>query len=97
MNIEDKVREFVIDNLLFGESQESFLNDDSFLEKGLIDSIGILTLIEFVKERFAIAVEDDELIPDNWDSVQRITRFIDRKLSAKLAPATPSSPLVLVR
>jgi acyl carrier protein len=79
----------VIDNLLFGQD-ESFSNADSFLGKGLIDSIGILTLVEFVSDKYVIAIEDEELIPDNWDSVQRIARFVQNKLTPKTLAITPA-------
>jgi acyl carrier protein len=77
------VRRFVVDNFLFGEGDGQFSNQDSFLDKGLIDSMGILTLVEFVKEKYAIPVEDEDLTPDNWDSVQRIANFVQAKLAMK--------------
>lgn len=89
MEIEREIREFVIDNFLFGQPDELFLDTDSFLEKGLIDSMGILTLVEFVRDRYRIAIEDEELIPENWDSVQRIARFIQSKFNSQ----TPSTGL----
>jgi len=82
MEIERELRNFVIDNFLFGQADESFSNDDSFLEKGMIDSMGVLTLVDFVKDKYAIAVEDEELIPENWDSVRRITVFVEKKLNS---------------
>ncbi len=81
MEIERAVRNFVIDNFLFGQPDESFSDDDSFLEKGMIDSMGVLTLVDFVKDKYAIAIEDEELIPENWDSVRRITLFVEKKLN----------------
>ncbi len=79
--IADEVRSFVIDTFLFGERDGRFSNDDSFLENGLIDSIGILSLVEFVKERYAISIADEEIVPDNWDSVGRIAVFVQNKLA----------------
>lgn len=87
MEIEGELRTFVVDNFLFGQADESFSNTDSFLEKGLIDSMGILTLVEFVRDTYSIAVEDEELIPENWDSVQRIASFVQNKVSVKSGPA----------
>ncbi|MFC1793993.1 acyl carrier protein [Planctomycetota bacterium] len=80
-----KVREFVVENFLFGDG-ESLKDDTSFMEEGIIDSTGILELVFFLEETFSLSVEDDELVPDNMDSLQNITRFIDRKLDA--SPAT---------
>jgi acyl carrier protein len=91
METERELRNFVVDNFLFGQADESFSNTDSFLEKGLIDSMGIMTLVEFVRDKFAIAVEDEELIPENWDSVQRIAIFVQNKLSAESAAPAPAT------
>ena len=79
-----KVREFVVENFLFGDG-ESLKNDTSFMEEGIIDSTGILELVFFLEETYGLSVEDDELVPDNMDSLQNITRFIDRKLNASPA------------
>ena len=56
-------------------------NEDSFLEKGLVDSMGILTLAVFVQEKYAITVADEDLVPENWDSVKRIAGFVQGKSS----------------
>jgi acyl carrier protein len=81
--ITQEIRAFVIDNFLFGEDNGHFSNADSFLDKGLIDSMGILTLVEFVREKYSISIEDEELVPDHWDSVERITAFVRTKLPPK--------------
>ena len=83
--IESEIREFVIKNFLFGSDGSGFSNCDSFLDKGLIDSIGIMTLVEHVKEQYSIEVQDEELIPDNWDSVARIAKFVDGRRIAQLS------------
>ena len=72
------VRRFIVDNFLFGQARE-FSDSDSFLEHGLIDSMGILTLLEFVSEQFDIRVADEEIVPENWDSLDRIATFVDSK------------------
>ena len=79
-----KVREFVVENFLFGDG-ESLKYDTSFMEEGIIDSTGILELVFFLEETYGLSVEDDELVPDNMDSLQNITRFIDQKLDASPA------------
>ena len=76
-----KVREFVVENFLFGDG-ETLKDDTSFMEEGIIDSTGILELVFFIEETFGISVEDDELVPDNMDSLQNIAQYIDRKLNA---------------
>jgi acyl carrier protein len=77
--IEQKIRSFVIDNLLFGQ-EGTFSNEDSFLENGMIDSMGILSLVEYVTETFGVAIGDTEIVPENWDSVNRIARFVQTKV-----------------
>jgi acyl carrier protein len=78
--IEQEVRQFVIENFVFGNDSNHFSNDDSFLEKGLVDSMGILTLVEFVSEKFAISVPDEDLIPEHWDSVARIGAYVQSRI-----------------
>jgi acyl carrier protein len=77
--IEQEIRQFIIDNFLFGETDCAFSNDDSFLEQGIIDSTGVLELVMFVETTYGINVEDNELVPANLDSVNNLVRFIDRK------------------
>lgn len=84
MNIENDIRDFIVDNFLFGNREKLPGDDDSFLQKGLIDSTGILEVINFVEEKFGIRVEDDELVPENLDSVRRLADFIVRKRGLKV-------------
>lgn len=77
----DQIRRFVEENLLFGE-KATFADDASFLELGLIDSTGVLELVAFVERAFGITLEDDELVPENLDSVANLVRFIDAKQHA---------------
>jgi acyl carrier protein len=74
-----QIRAFLFDNFLFDAEDTVLDNDASFLEQGVIDSTGVLELVEWLEETFSIAVEDDELIPENLDSVHRLAAFIIRK------------------
>ena len=78
--IEQEIRKFIHDNFLFGD-KNGFADNDSFLEKGIIDSTGMLELVTFVQQRHGITIEDEELIPDNLDSIERLSTFIQRKLA----------------
>ncbi len=78
--IEADVRGFVTDNFLFGRKNVSLAGDDSLLEQGLIDSTGVLELVSFIENKFEIKVEDDDLVPDNLDSINRLIAFIENKL-----------------
>ncbi len=78
-NIKEKIRAFIVENFLFGD--DNGLNDDtSFLEEGIIDSTGILELVEFIEEEFSIEVEDEELIPENLDSLNNIEVYLSGKV-----------------
>jgi acyl carrier protein len=73
------VRAFIFENFLFDADQNALSNDDSFLQQGIIDSTGVLELVEWLEEEFNIQIEDEELIPENLDSVNRIAAFVERK------------------
>jgi len=79
-SIQSDVRNFVADNFLFGEDPESLQNDDSFLETGIIDSTGVLELVAFIEDQYSVEVDDDELVPENLDSIDRLINFIETKL-----------------
>ena len=72
------VRAFIIENFLFGDESQSFSETDSFLKSSLIDSTGILELVHFIEQRFGITVEDEEMIPENLDSLENVVRFVAR-------------------
>ena len=75
------VRNFIIENFLF-EEDENLKEDTSFLENGIIDSTGILELVTFLEETFEITVEDEELIPENLDTISNVVQYIQNKLGA---------------
>ncbi len=76
-----KIRAFIVETFLFGQD-DGFGADASFLEKGIIDSTGVLELVAHLESDFGIKVEDDELLPDNLDSLDAICAFIERKKAA---------------
>ena len=78
-DIEREVHSFVISNFLFDQSVD-LEPDDSLLDKGLIDSTGVIELVDFLEERYAIKVEDDEVIPANLDSVRNVAKYVVGKL-----------------
>jgi acyl carrier protein len=80
MDFVSTVEAFIIDNFLFGES-DHLKEDTSFLENGIIDSTGILELIAFLEETYDIEFEDDEVIPENLDSLKNIARFMEKKIN----------------
>ena len=77
--IEEQIRNFIIENFLFGESGNDLKKTDSFLESGIIDSTGVLELVSFIEETYAFQVEDEELIPENLDSIANVIAYVQRK------------------
>lgn len=76
---ERELRKYIVENFLFGDESAELADDTSFLETGMIDSTGVLELIRYVEETCAIAVSDDEIVPDNLDSIAKISRFVRAK------------------
>ena len=85
--IEQQIRDFISANFLFG-TPFTFSDQDSFQEKGIIDSTGILELVAHVQQTFGIRIEDEELVPENLDSVQKLVDYITRKLGAEALRAS---------
>jgi acyl carrier protein len=81
-SIENDIRHFVIANFLFGTDDGTLTSDESFLENGVIDSTGVLELVAFLEQTYQIKVRDQELIPDNLDSLRKVSAFVQRKLPA---------------
>lgn len=78
MQIRETLRNFVTENFLYGRGGD-LKDDDSFLDSGIIDSTGVLELVSFIEESFGIKVQDSELVPENLDSIQRVTEFVERR------------------
>ena len=76
-----KIRDYLSRNFLFSEQGFEYEDDASFLEQGIIDSYGFIELLHWVEEEFSISVADDELVPDNFDSVRNLSSFILAKKS----------------
>lgn len=74
-----KVRDFILSNFLFDANEAQLDNTTSFLDQGIIDSTGVLELVEWIEEQYGFTVEDEELVPENLDSVVNLASFISRK------------------
>ena len=77
--IDRQLREFVVNNFLFGQDEDQLSDHDSFLDKGIIDSTGVLELVSFLEEQYRIKIEDEELVPANLDSINNLARFVEKK------------------
>ena len=78
-DIKDRLKSFITENFLPFSGLESFEETDSLLENGIIDSTGVLELLEYIEENFSLQVEDSEVIPENLDSINSLMDFIARK------------------
>ena len=78
--MKDKIRTFIIENFLFGQD-DGLKDDSSFLDEGIIDSTGILELVNFLEEEFSVTVDDEELIPENLDSISNVVGYLEKKLN----------------
>jgi acyl carrier protein len=83
MQCKQEIKNFIIENFLYGQMENAPGDDTSFLENGVIDSTGVLELVSFIQEKYEIHVFDDELIPDNFDSLNKLEAFISQKCSDK--------------
>ncbi len=79
------VRQFIAENFLFREEIESLPEEASFLEAGIIDSTGVLELVCFLESSFGIEIADDEMLPENLDSVRAVTAYVQRKAASPQA------------
>ncbi len=73
------IRAFIVENFLFGDDSQPLAADLSLIDNDLIDSTGILELVGFLEERFAISIADADIVPANLDTIDRIAGFIARK------------------
>jgi acyl carrier protein len=81
MNIKQQIMEYIAINFLFSDNGYELPDDASFLQEGIIDSTGVLELVMFVEEAFGIAVTDEEIVPENFDSIAHLTAYISSKMS----------------
>jgi acyl carrier protein len=78
-DISKQISTFITDNLLLGRTVD-IAGAPSFLEAGIIDSTGVLELVQFLEETWSLSVKDDEMVPENLDSLARLEAFVTKKL-----------------
>ena len=78
MNSLEIVKAYIVENFLFGDDTRIGPETD-FLENGILDSTGVLELVGFLEEKYGIRVEDDELVPENMNSLEKISLYISKK------------------
>ena len=80
--LRSEIRQFVLDDLLLGDTASMLDDGESFLGTGTIDSSGVLEVVMFLEHNFQLKVQDRELVPENLDSVNRLVQFVMRKKHA---------------
>lgn len=80
MSVKQQIRQFIIDEFLFGQ-EDSLRDDVSLLGAGILDSMGVLQILFHLEETYGIQVEDQEVVPENIDSIDNLTAFVTRKLA----------------
>jgi acyl carrier protein len=75
----DKIRTYILENFFFSSDNSDLGDDQSFIGSGVVDSTGILEIVGFLETEFCIKVEDEEMTPENLDSVSRLARFVSQK------------------
>ena len=80
-DVVDIISQFIIDNFIILNDQKEKIDENiSLYENGIVDSTGVLEIVDFLEETFGIKIEDDELVPDNLDSIKKISKFVQRKI-----------------
>lgn len=82
MNIETEIYKFVVDNFMFGQAG-GLGYDESLLQKGVIDSTGVLELVTYLSDNFNITVKDEEIIPANLETINGIVAYVNKKLNGQ--------------
>lgn len=82
MSYQDTVKTFIIDNFFYGEDAD-ISPETSFIEHNIIDSTGILEVVSFLQDTFNVVISDDEMLPENLDSLKNIEQFLIRKMNGK--------------
>ena len=77
--MKDVIRKHILDSYMYGSPPEDLDDDASFIETGIFDSTAVMELILFIESEFDIRVKDEEFLPENLDSVNRICQYLERK------------------
>ncbi len=82
MEIESQIQSYIAQNLLFSGTEFNYSNDDSFLEEGIVDSLGVMELVSFVEDQYGLKVNDYEITPENFNSVNKLSKYVRQKMGS---------------
>ncbi|MBK8167026.1 MAG: acyl carrier protein [bacterium] len=79
MELRSMIRDFVVENFLFGDDTRLGSDDLSLLDNGIMDSLGVMDLVAFLESRLGLQVPDSDLVPQNLDSVDNLVAYVERR------------------
>jgi acyl carrier protein len=80
--LRSQIRDFILENYLFTNDTSAIDFDDSLLGRGIVDSTGMLEVIFFIEEQLGVKVKDEEMVPENLDSINKIAQFVEARRKA---------------
>ena len=81
VEIQETVKDFIVSRLMVGKDGDPLDRNDSLIESGILDSLGIIRLIQFLEDRFSFSIEAEEIVPENFENTEIISQFIQRLVS----------------
>ena len=82
MNVNDEVRKFILEQIITDQKQVNLEKSTNLIDEGIIDSLGIMKLLTFIEETFGIQISDDELVPENFETIEAICTMVAEKVNA---------------
>jgi len=79
------VRDFIVENFLFGDASQAPADDESLIENDVVDSTGVLELVAFIEDGFNLSMADGDIVPANLDTLERIAAFVSARAAAAVA------------
>lgn len=79
-NTREMIRQYIASNILFTDNGYPYSDEASFLNEGIVDSMNVLELVMFVEQNFGVKVDDQDIIPDNFDSVAKLASYVESKV-----------------
>jgi acyl carrier protein len=87
MSIQTLIRDYILENFLYTDDESKLGSNDSFLENGGVDSTGVVELVMFVEETFGFEVADEDIVPEHFDSVERLARYVQLNVAQTVPDA----------
>lgn len=79
MEIQNQLRDYIVSQFMYDQTNAKLAAEDDLLNEGIVDSMGILQIVNFLEEKFGVAVSDEEITPENFRSLGTLTDFIMQK------------------